>query len=126
MKNADKDVETITDLERQRVDALVAGDLDAVAAISHPELTYVHSTGVIDTLESYLRKCREGLFVYRKIDQMIGKVRVRGDVGLVFAETEADVTSGGSPKHLRITSLAVWVRDDGSWRLLAYQTTAKR
>jgi hypothetical protein len=43
----------------------------------------------------------------------------------VLCDTEADVTAGGEPKHLNVVSMAVWARAGESWKLLAYQTTAK-
>jgi len=125
MSDENKDVEAITELEQRRVDALLARDLDMLTAVTHPDLTYIHSTGATDTFESYLRKCRDGLFVYHHVDQRINKISMHGDLSLVLSDTEADVIAGGKPKHLSIVSMAVWARVGESWKLLAYQTTAK-
>lgn len=126
MSGGKKDVEAIMELEQRRVDALLAGDPDVLAAVTHPELTYIHSTGATDTFESYLRKCRDGLFVYDRIDQRVHKISVHGDVGLVLCDTEADVTAGGEPRHLKLVSLAAWARVGESWKLVTYQATGKR
>ena len=120
-----KDVETITALERQRFDAMVAGDFDTFAAVAHPHLMYTHSNGVTDTLESYLKKCRDGFYVYHQIDHPITKIVIAGDVALVQGEMNADLTSGGTRKQLNNASLAVWVRAGESWQLIAYQPTPK-
>ncbi|HEX6351359.1 nuclear transport factor 2 family protein [Actinophytocola sp.] len=125
MSGTEKDVETITALERQRFDAVVAGDFDAFAAVAHPELMYTHSNGVTDTLESYMRKCRDGFYVYHQIDHPITKIVITGDVALVLGEMNADLTSGGTRKQLKNASLAVWVRAGDSWQLIAYQPTPR-
>lgn len=119
----EKDVETILGLERRRFDAIVAGDFDTFAAVSHPDLMYTHSNGVTDTLESYLEKCRTGFYVYHRVDHPVTRVVVTGDLGLVLGEMNADLTAGGTRKQLRNSSLAVWLRDGRVWKLIAYQPT---
>ena len=125
MSDAEQDVEVITELERRRFAAMVAGDFDDFAALCHPDLIYTHSTAVTDTLDSYLAKCRDGFFDHHRIDHPITKVVVAGDVGLVLGEMNADLTIGGTRKQLRNSSLAVWVRDGDSWKLIGYQPTPK-
>jgi ketosteroid isomerase-like protein len=125
MGDAEQDVEVITELERRRFAAMVAGDFDDFAALCHPDLIYTHSTAVTDTLDSYLAKCCDGFFDYHRIDHPITKVVVAGDVGLVLGEMNADLTIGGTRKQLRNSSLAVWVRDGKSWKLIGYQPTPK-
>ena len=39
---------------------------------------YTHSTGVTDTLESYLVRCRAGYYVYHRIDHPVAKMVVSG------------------------------------------------
>src|SRR3954452_11108329 len=92
MSDADHDIEVITELERRRFAAMVAGDFDEFAALCHPDLIYTHSTGVTDTLDSYLAKCRDGFFDYHRIDHPITKIVVTGDAGLVLGEMNADLT----------------------------------
>jgi uncharacterized protein (TIGR02246 family) len=125
MSDSDTDVETITELEQQRYAAMVEGDFDGFAAVCHPDLIYTHSTAVTDTLASYLAKCREGFFVYHRIEHPVTKVVVIGDTAFVLGEMNADITAGGVRKQLRNSSLAVWVRTDGTWALIGYQPTPK-
>jgi len=125
MSETEKDIEAITELERQRFEVVVARDFDAFAAVAHPQLMYTHSNGVTDTLESYLQKCRDGFYVYHRIDHPISKIVVNQDVALVLGEMNADLTAGGTRKQLNNISLAVWVRDGETWKLIAYQPTPK-
>jgi hypothetical protein len=95
MSDSDKDVEAIIELERQRYAAIVAGDFDGFAAVCHPELMYTHSTGVTDSLDSYLAKCHEGFYVYHHVDHPVERIVVTGDAALVLGEMNADLTAGG-------------------------------
>jgi len=125
MSDSEQDLEAVTELEDRRFAAMVAGDFDGFAALCHPDLVYTHSTGVTDTLDSYLGKCRDGFFDYHRIDHPITKIVIAGDVALVLGEMNADLTVGGVRKQLRNCSLAVWVRAGASWRLIGYQPTPR-
>jgi len=123
MKDIGPDAEAVTELERRRYAAMVAGDFDDFAAVCHPDLIYTHSTGVTDTLESYLEKWRGGFYVYHRIDHPVTRIVVNGDATLMLGEMSADLTAGGVRKRLRNSSLAVWVRSGATWQLIGYQPT---
>jgi ketosteroid isomerase-like protein len=124
-EQSDPDVAAIIALEQRRYDAVVAGDFDTFVAVCHPDLIYTHSSGATDTLDSYVEKCRAGYYDYHAIDHPVTRIVLHGDVALVMGEMNADITAGGVCKQLRNSCLAVWVRDGGTWRLLAYQPTPK-
>ncbi|WP_277962697.1 nuclear transport factor 2 family protein [Pseudomonas sp. RIT-To-2] len=113
----------IRNLENERYDAILEGDFDKFAAMAHPDLVYTHSNGVVDTLDSYLTKCRDGYYVYHELEHPIDEIRIVGDVALVFGEMNGSITSGGVGKALKNKCLAVWVREFGHWKLSAYQPT---
>jgi ketosteroid isomerase-like protein len=70
-------------------------------------------------------KCRQGVYVYHRIDHPVEQVKIIGDVALVMGEMQADLTIRGTRTSLDNTALAVWVRAGSSWKLLAYQPTPK-
>jgi ketosteroid isomerase-like protein len=118
------DVETtIRALEDARYDAVIAGDVDGFVALAHPELAYTHSNAVTDTLEEYRNKLASGFYVYHRIDHPVERIVVSGDTAVVVGEMHADITAGGARKTLANRCLAVWVRQDRRWLLLAYQPT---
>lgn len=119
-----KEIENlIRALEDKRYSAIVAGDFEAFGALAHPDLSYAHSNGVVDTLQSYLDKCQGGYYIYHRIDHPIDSIRVIGDVALVFGEMNGEITAGGAQRTLSNKALAVWTLLDGTWKLLAYQPT---
>jgi ketosteroid isomerase-like protein len=114
---------TIRALEDARYDAVVRGDIAAFVELAHPDLTYTHSTGTVDTLDTYREKLESGFYDYHRIDHPIDRIVIVGDTALVIGEMHADITAGGTRKTLANRALAVWVRVNGAWRLLAYQPT---
>ena len=125
MSDQVQDEALIRKLEDERFDNIVAGDFEAFGALCHPNLTYTHSNAVVDSVESYLEKCRNGHYQYHQVDHPIDKIEFAGDIALVFGEMKADLTAGGVRKQLDNVSLAVWARVDDTWKLLAYQPTVK-
>jgi ketosteroid isomerase-like protein len=119
----DQDANMVRGLEDQRYDAMLRGDVAAFEALCHPELLYTHSTGATDTLESLVAQLNRQYYVYHSIHHPIDRVVVTGDVALVLGEMNAEITSGGVEKTLRNKCLAVWVRSESTWKLLAYQPT---
>ncbi|NUH42567.1 nuclear transport factor 2 family protein [Streptomyces samsunensis] len=120
------DANVIRELENRRFDAIVARDFDTFAELAHTSLAYTHSNGTLDTLESYLEKCKSGYYVYHRIDHPIDTITVVGDTAVVIGEMNADLTAGGTRKKLANSSLAVWTRVNGTWKFLAYQPTVKQ
>ena len=124
--NTAVDTDAIQALEDRRYAAVVERDFDTFAALAHPELTYTHSNGAVDTLETYVEKCKSGFYVYHHIDHPIDTITIVGDAAVVIGEMNADLTAGGVRKQLANRALAVWVRVDSTWKLLAYQPTVRQ
>ncbi|MFB0617885.1 nuclear transport factor 2 family protein [Streptomyces sp. AGS-58] len=120
------DADVICELEKLRFDTLVERDIHAFTDLAHPDLAYTHSSGTLDTLDSFVAKCESAYYVYHRIDHLIEYVTVAGDTAVVIGEMCVDMTAGGIRKKLANRSLGVWARVDGTWRLLAHQATAKR
>lgn len=110
-------------LEDDRYHAILSGDLAAFSSLCHPDLVYTHSNGERDTLESYMEKCGAGFYKYHKIDHPIEKIIATDTVAVVAGGMRASLTAGGKDLELDNSSLAVWVKEDLKWQLLAYQPT---
>lgn len=119
------DEQDILALENSRYEAVLNADFEAFADLCHPDLVYAHSNGERDDLGSYMEKCRQGVYVYHRIEHPVERVKIVGNVALVLGEMQADLTIKGTRTSLDNTALAVWVRAGSSWKLLAYQPTPK-
>ncbi|GAA5110541.1 nuclear transport factor 2 family protein [Haloechinothrix salitolerans] len=113
----------ILKLEAKRYQAVVDGEFDVFRSLCHPDLVYTHSDGSRDSVDSYLDKCRSGFYVYHQVDHPVDEVLLAGDTAVVVGQMNASITAGGKRKQLVNNSIAVWVKDNGTWLLLAYQPT---
>lgn len=113
----------IRDMESRRFDAVVAKDFDTFRELCDSHLTYTHSNGARETLDTYLAACRDGFYDYHQVEHPIDEIVVVGDVAIVLGQMRADLTINGLRKQLDNQSIAVWVRRDRHWRLLAFQGT---
>ena len=116
---------TLVELENKRFAAIVDGDLETFASCCHPDLVYTHSNGSRDTLDSYLDKVTSGFYVYHRIDHPTEDIIVKGDTAVVVGEMNASITANGVEKDLVNSSIAVWVKENDQWLLLAYQPTPR-
>jgi hypothetical protein len=122
MSDTDAEISKLRALEERRYAAMLAGDAEVLEELLHPELAYMHSTGELESKQSYLDTLRAGTSAYKSIRCDDQTIRIHGDVGLVFHHLEADVVFEGNARHLDNRLLAVWARDDGDWRMLALQS----
>jgi hypothetical protein len=116
----------ISDLEDQRYAAMQQKDVVKLDALLHEELTYVHSSGDIDTKSSYLNGLKNGVWTYDAITRSDQTLRVTDSVALVFNRLEVDLVARGQPKKLDNLALAVWVFENSQWQLVAVQSGIRR
>ena len=113
----------ILELEQRRFKAMYDGDADALGALLHDGLTYTHSSGAVDSKESYTRGVREKLWHYQSIKASDATVSIAGSAALVHCRLHIDVTVGGVPKVVDSIALDVWVDDGGGWKCIAVHST---
>ena len=115
----------ITAFEDSRYDAMVRGDVVALAAVFDEGLIYTHSSGVRQDAAEYLRGLEAGTDVYRKIEHGIDQTVRLADSVLVYGWQLMTVESGGNTRELDNLSLAVLSRPGGRWMLAAYVSTPR-
>ena len=120
------DIADIARLEDERYAAMLGKDIGALERLLHPDLVYMHSSGVADTKASYIAGVRDRVWDYHAIARSDQTVRLHGALALVFNRLKIDLSVRGVAKSLDNRALAVWVADDGgsrnSWRLIALQS----
>lgn len=114
---------TLQELEDERYRAMLDGDIGRLEELCHDDLAYAHSNASRDTKASYLKKVADGVFKYHSIEHPVERITVVGDTAVVVGAMKADVDMAGVRKQIDNSSLAVWVRQGDTWRLLAYQPT---
>jgi hypothetical protein len=120
---ADDAAKLISELEARRYQAMTDADLGTLEELFSADLVYTHSDASSDSKQSYLDKLATGYFDYGAMDHPESSIVVRGDCALVFGDMRGEVVINGATRVLNSKSLAVWVRENGNWALLAFQPT---
>ncbi|WP_458096107.1 nuclear transport factor 2 family protein [Roseomonas sp. WA12] len=115
----------IRDLEARRYTAMRQGDRAALGELLSDRLVYSHSDATSDTKQSYLRTLEDGSLRYLGIHFETETVLPAGaDAAAALGQMSAHIIRYGAKREIAARTLALWVREGGNWRLLAYQPTA--
>jgi len=84
---------------------------------------YTHTSGSRDSKASYVKAMQDGVYRYFSMDVRERRVKLYGDTALVFAHVITKLAARGVDKVLDAVTLAVWMRENGAWRMVAYEPT---
>ena len=109
--------QTITKFNKAMVDA----DAATLYAMTYPELSYGHSSGVIQNQKEFVEGITSGRSDFQTIDLSEETITVKGKTATVRHILSAKTFDNKVPGHVRLEILLVWVKDHGHWKLLARQ-----
>ena len=113
--------------ERARIAALEHADLTALEKILADELTYVHASGKTDTKTSFLAAIRSGDLHYISWQAKSMHVRALGSAAALidgeYLVRVIDRRVKPEPFDVNIFFLGAYVKRDGRWQMLAWQST---
>ena len=109
--------------EDRRYAAMIAKDVAALEELLAEELVYTHSTGLVDSKRSYIDAIAARRFDYRGAKRLEENVVDHGDAALVTGQVEIEAVAGGQTINLNARFTVLYVRQDGSWRFAAWQST---
>lgn len=113
--------QAVRQVEDRRISATIANDFATLDAVLADDLTYTHSSGVVDTKASYVESLRSGKTKYESIDRLPSLVRVYGNTALITGSAIVGLRGLAAPLSLRYT--LAYVMRDGQWRMVAWQST---
>jgi hypothetical protein len=113
----------ILEADDVRVKGLLSNDIDAVEKLLGDDLTYVHSSGRLDTKETYMDALRSGRTRYLTMDLSDVEGRGLGDTGVITNIFDAKVQTANGEVTLHSRALLVYAKRDGRWQLIAYEST---
>ncbi len=113
----------IEQLENRRWQAQIDEDLDTLGQLYADELSYTHSNGLVDSKESYIKAIGNKIFDYQSEKRTDTSIRVVDNTALVTGRIAIKVIAGGSERNLDARYTVVWVRRDGNWQFLCWQST---
>jgi len=102
---------------------MLAGDAAVLDELCSDDLIYTHSKADYDDKRSYLHKVGTRYFTYLEVTHPADRILVVDGAALVTGRMTAKVSVAGTIVHVDNRYLAVWVRERGAWKFVAYQPT---
>lgn len=123
-KPAAPEPNVIVQREQQRVKYLVSGDIDRLAQMTSPTLSYSHSSGSIDGREKYLNDLRIRQVVFRSLKHRDVAVRfVTPQVAILNGLSDMEVKVGEQDLKMTVRFTIVYVERNGEWLFEAWQSS---
>ena len=113
----------VIQVENRRFQAMVDADTDALESILADELTYTHTSAVLDTKESFIRRLASGTLNYESVAPSNMQVRSYGDTAVVTGNAEVQVSNSSNRTSFSLRFTDVLVQRDGRWQVVAWQST---
>lgn len=113
------DEKAVLAAEKQYADALVKGDAATLEKLLADDLSYTHSSALMETKADVLKGITSGKTKYKAIEFKTSKVRQYGNTvitnhEMVFAQPE---------RSNRVFVTMVWAKQSGGWQMVQRQAT---
>ena len=99
----------------------VTKDSTVMEKLTSKNLTYGHSSGVIESKASMIRHASENKNTYANISVTEGSITIEKKTAIVRHIFSATQTVDGKVSQLKLIILQVWQKEHGGWKLLARQ-----
>jgi ketosteroid isomerase-like protein len=111
--------------EKDRFAAMVKGDRAALEKLLSDDLTYTHSTALLENKEQFVKSVTSGNIDYVSIvpSEADWKIRVNGNTAIVNGTAAVNVIDTGKDRKIRIRFTTVQANRGGAWQLQAWQST---
>ena len=101
--------------------ALVDPDKATLDRLTLDQLTYGHSSGLIQDKAAFEQALLSGSSDFVSIDLSDQTIAVIGNTAWVRHTLSAVTNDGGKPGTTHLSVLLIWMKQKGQWRLLARQ-----
>jgi uncharacterized protein (TIGR02246 family) len=115
------DVEAV---ERARFQTWVQGDVAAISKVMADDALYCHSSGQCQTKQEFIADIESKKRVYKKMDVVSMNAKPLGSYAvLINGVIDVVAESPGRVVQFKGIYTSVYVRRDGHWQLLSWQST---
>jgi ketosteroid isomerase-like protein len=117
------DEREIRELETQRFQAMERVDVATLNRILSDDLIYTHATGLQQTKAELIGVLGSGDLKYESINPSDVRVRIYGATAVVTGRASIKIKTGGGEQSFKICYLDVYVKQDGRWQMVAWQSS---
>jgi ketosteroid isomerase-like protein len=105
-------------------EAMMKKDKAAFEKVLHPDLTYGHASGLIETRDQAIQHVVGSKASYTAINFNDTKVRVQGNTAMVTGKVDyQEHGATGKDTTINLVVLSVWVKGAPGWQMIARQAT---
>jgi hypothetical protein len=112
--------EVAAQVERLRL-AMITPDKAILGSLTSDDLSYGHSSGVIEDKAAFVSSLVEKKSVFTSITLEDQSIRVSGNTAIVRHKLVGDTFNNNTPGKVDILVIMVWQKQNGQWKLLARQ-----
>jgi ketosteroid isomerase-like protein len=113
----------IIDLDRKRMRAMAAKDVDTLESVLADDLIYTHSSARLDTKRTLIQAMVSGTTVYTSVEPSDVKAQDLGDSVVLTGIAQIKVVSNGTPNAFGVRFTDVYTKRDGRWQMVTWQST---
>lgn len=110
-------------LDKERMQAMVDQDAAKLKNMICKDLIYTHSSARLDTKESLIGNMESGATVYKACTPSDVEALDLGDSVVLTGRADITVEAHGNPNSFSVRFTDVWQNQDGTWRMVAWQST---
>ena len=101
--------------------AMISGERAALDAIAADQLSYGHSSGLIETKTQFVEKIASGQSDFVSIEFRNQTISISKKTAIVRHELHAVTNDNNKPGEVHINILLIWQKQGKEWKLLARQ-----
>jgi hypothetical protein len=111
--------------EKDRFAAMVKVDQAALNRLLSDDLTYVHTSALLQTKSEFIDSLKSGTIKYVSVtpSEADWKVRIIGNVAIVNGAGAVHVVDHGNDLNFRLRYTTVHTNRSGTWQLLSWEAT---
>lgn len=121
MANAQKDEAAVAKAVENLKQAMIDANKQTLENIAADNLTYGHSSGLIEDKAAFVEALVSGKSDFVNINLTEQVIKVTGNTATVRHKLNADMVNNGSSSKINLSVLLVWIKIKNDWKLLARQ-----
>jgi len=102
--------------------ALLSKDSISLSGLLADDISYGHSSGIIQTKSQLIRDVVSGFQEYKSIEASDLNVRIYDNTGIATLKLKVNLSFGGNPMDLNLIATLTWVKINNEWKLVARQS----
>lgn len=120
-KSANKEETEIAARVESLRQALIDADANKLKELTSGDLSYGHSSGVVQNQSIFIEKLINGESDFVSIEFQNQTIEIIGDVAIVRHNLAAHTKDSGMDKDIKIGNMLVWQKQKSKWVLIARQ-----